>query len=158
MKNFLFIFLFGLSLTNIYSQSNSNNLLASCCLEGGRCTGSAYCSACKNCSGCKHCAKNGGSCGVCSRDSRNTFTSQKNNISSYTSSYSRKLYSKGDDLLINSTALNIREGPSTKYKILEKLTNKSTLLLIENVGSWLKVKVKETETIGYVFYKYVSKK
>tara|TARA_R110002049_G_scaffold993_11_gene7245 strand:+ start:28074 stop:28244 length:171 start_codon:yes stop_codon:yes gene_type:complete len=54
--------------------------------------------------------------------------------------------------------LNLREGPGINYKILEKLTNQSTLILIESFGSWLKVKVKNTETIGYVYYKYVNKK
>lgn len=158
MKTLLFTLFFSFVYINIYSQSNSNKLLASCCIEGGRCTGSAYCSACKNCSGCKHCAKNGGSCGVCSGGSPKTSTSYKSNSNSYSLSYKRKTFSKGDFLIINSSNLNLREGPSTKYKILEKLTNKSTLILIENSGSWLKVKVKETETIGFVYYDYVSKK
>jgi hypothetical protein len=33
------------------------------------CTGSDPCNACKNCKYCKHCAKNGGTCGVCKRNS-----------------------------------------------------------------------------------------
>lgn len=37
-------------------------------LYAGKCTGSKNCTACTNCSSCKHCSKNGGSCGVCSKD------------------------------------------------------------------------------------------
>lgn len=32
------------------------------------CRGSSPCNACKNCRYCKHCSKNGGTCGVCSRN------------------------------------------------------------------------------------------
>ena len=31
------------------------------------CTGAKNCKACKNCKYCKHCAKDGGTCGVCSK-------------------------------------------------------------------------------------------
>jgi len=37
-----------------------------------RCTGSAGCRACSSCSSCGHCAKQGGSCGVCSRRTTET--------------------------------------------------------------------------------------
>lgn len=36
--------------------------------QAGRCTGKADCTACSNCSSCKHCSKDGGSCGMCKKD------------------------------------------------------------------------------------------
>jgi len=33
------------------------------------CTGADPCHACKNCKYCKHCAKDGGTCGVCKKNS-----------------------------------------------------------------------------------------
>ena len=156
------IFLFALlifSFTYSNSQTNSNNLIAACCYEGGRCTGSLYCTACKNCSGCKHCDKNGGSCGVCDGGSRKVYKKYNNNSSSNSStsfSSNTKTYLRGSYLNVKSANLNLREGPGTKYKIIEKLNNKSILTFIESSGSWLKVKVKKTKTIGYVYHKYVS--
>lgn len=46
------------------SQNVSNDAVASCHENGGRCTGSKSCTACKNCTRCKHCNA-GGTCGVC---------------------------------------------------------------------------------------------
>jgi hypothetical protein len=34
---------------------------------GATCTGSDPCNACKNCKYCKHCAKEGGTCGICTK-------------------------------------------------------------------------------------------
>jgi hypothetical protein len=34
------------------------------------CTGADPCHACKNCKYCKHCAKEGGTCGVCKKQSK----------------------------------------------------------------------------------------
>jgi len=158
MKILFFILFLSLGYANCYGQTMKNNVIASCC-EGGRgCTGSAYCTACKNCSGCKHCAKNGGTCGVCRRGSSKSYTTYKKSSNSHRSTSNLRKYLKDDNLTVNSTTLNLREGPGTKYKILEKLNNNSTLLFIENKGTWLKIKVKETGTIGYVFYKYVNRK
>lgn len=158
MKTVLFFILLSLVYINSYGQSDSNNLIASCCIEGRGCNGSAYCTACKNCSGCKHCAKNGGSCGVCSRGSNTSYRSKKSSSNSYTSSPStvKTIYTKGGYLAINTATLNLREGPGTNYKILEKLSTSSTLIYIETSDKWLKVKVKETQTVGYVYYKYVK--
>ncbi len=153
---FLFVFL-NFCFLNSNGQTNSNNLIASCCIDGGRCTGSSYCTACKNCSGCKHCSKNGGSCGVCSGGSRKVYKNYKSSSNSYSSSSSnRKRYLKGDYLTVKSTTLNLREGPGTKYKVIEKLNDQSSLTFIESRGPWLKVKVKKTKTIGYVYFKYVD--
>ncbi len=68
----------------------------------------------------------------------------------------RNIFLKGEYLVIIPTTLNLREGPGTEHKILQKLTDKSQLIYLERAGTWLKVKIKETETIGYVFYKYVK--
>lgn len=155
MKMFFFALLLIIGYSNSYSQSNKTELVTSCCEKGRGCNGSAYCSACKNCTGCKHCAKNGGSCGVCSSG----ITSRKSSngkSKSYKSSINAKAsFKKGDILYVVSNSLNLREGPSTKYKIIEKLTNSSRVKLLEINGSWLKVKVETSETIGYVYAKYL---
>jgi len=39
-------------------------------LKAATCTGDADCRACKNCRYCKHCAKEGGTCGVCARSTK----------------------------------------------------------------------------------------
>lgn len=160
MKTVLSIVLFALGITASFSQSETKNLIASCCTEGGRCTGSTYCSACKNCSGCKHCAKNGGSCGVCATGRRNTTTSNNKSSIYYNSTSTRipstTTYIKGESLFVNTSTLNLREGPGSNFKILEKLTPKSTLIYIKTEGTWFKVEVQKSQTIGYVHSKYVK--
>lgn len=159
MKTLISIVLFALAITASFSQSDTKNLIASCCTEGGRCTGSAYCSACKNCSGCKHCAKNGGSCGVCATGTRSTISSTKKSPSYYSTPTKTSLpknYAKGESLFVNASTLNLREGPGSNFKIIEKLTPKSTLIYIKTEGTWFKVKVIKSQTIGYVHSKYVK--
>lgn len=130
----------------------------------GRCTGSAYCSACSNCSRCAHCSS-GGSCGVCSGTSSNNFystqktykkpktTTSSNNYGSVESS---KVHYEGDSITIYSEAINLREKPNTKSKILEKLSSGDTVIFIEKTGDWSKIKVEETGTIGFVFSKLLN--
>lgn len=156
MKITLLILLLLLNYSDSYRQTSTNSILAEHNETGRKCTGSAYCTACKNCTGCKHCAKEGGSCGVCSGSNHKTYTYPKQNSNSHTVSGSGNIYFKGEYLVIIPTTLNLREGPGTEHKILKELTDKSQLIYLERVGSWLKVKTKETETIGYVFYKYVK--
>jgi hypothetical protein len=51
------------------------SLLAAGGLSGAQaatCYGHEVCRACKNCRYCKHCAKQGGSCGVCRRQTSGT--------------------------------------------------------------------------------------
>ncbi|MGC1633785.1 MAG: hypothetical protein WA749_16875 [Gelidibacter sp.] len=148
MKTVLSMVLFALAISASFSQSDTKNLIASCCTEGGRCKGSTYCSACKNCLGCKHCTKNGGSCGVCATDRKNTNTSNNKSSIYYNSSLTRisvtTTYIKGESLFGNAPTLNLREGPASNFKILEKLTPKSTLIHIETEGSWMKMIVQES--------------
>lgn len=138
-----------------------------------RCTGAAYCKACKNCSSCKYCS-NGGSCGICSggykapRKKRKTITYYKTKKSTKRNIYDGRtnnvlttreqlkeepLYSKV--LLVNKENLSLRSGESiTNYEI-QKLRKGEKLFLLAMHGEWIKVKVKRTETIGFVYYKHV---
>jgi uncharacterized protein YgiM (DUF1202 family) len=134
-----------------YGQSKLDKTIASCCEEGRGCTGSSYCTACKNCTGCRYCAKNGGSCGVCSSGSRYTSSKKK---SSYTSI--KQSNSIGENLSVSTATSNLRKGPSTKFKIIEKLFKNEILEVLEVSGSWLKVKVKKSGSLGYVYAKYVK--
>ena len=130
----------------------------------GRCTGSAYCSACSNCSRCAHCSS-GGSCGVCSSASSNSsYSISKTNKRSKTktSSYyyapveNTKVHYEGKSITIYSETINLRQKPSTKSIILEKLNYGETVVLIEKTGEWSKIKVEETGTVGFVFSKLLN--
>ncbi len=164
MKNIILIG-FILLLSNGMAQTSSEKLIASCCSneDGGRCTGSAYCTACKNCSGCKHC-NSGGSCGVCdsgkspNKNSSNT-NSKRNSSSNVNTTKSksflnRTLY-KGDLLIVSKTTLNLRIGPGTNYEIIAKLKLNDELTYIERSGDWIKVKIKDSDIVGWAFKDYV---
>lgn len=155
MKILLTLILLSFGYSNCYSQTDSKKLIASCCEEGRGCKGSAYCSACKNCTGCKHCAKNGGTCGVCSSSNTKKISANKKSAPYNSSSNIIINYTKGSTFYVASNSLNLREGPSTKYKIIEKLNKSSKVELIDVSGSWLKVKVKDSENIGFVYAKYL---
>ena len=182
---FLFVLFSFVMLGTNSSIAQNNKLIASCCEgEGGRCTGSSYCTACTNCSRCKHC-NSGGSCGVCAGGSRRTTTtkSYKSNStngssSSYSGNSSSNSFSKNNNnrfyssetydlpndvyseyylktLIVNAETLNLRSGPGANYEILEKLTKNQELVFLAMTGDWVKVRVKSTNTIGFVNYKYV---
>lgn len=155
MKTFLFIALFFIGYSSFYGQSNKSDAVVSCCEKGRGCKGSAYCTACKNCTGCKHCAKNGGTCGVCSSGNTKRRTSSRKTKSYKSSTKSKVSYKNGDILYVSSSSLNLREGPSTKFKIIEKLNKYSKVKLLEIEGSWLKVEVLASNSIGYVYAKYL---
>ncbi|PJJ07034.1 SH3 domain-containing protein [Flavobacterium sp. 1] len=130
--------------------------------NGGRCTGSVYCSACSNCSRCAHCS-NGGTCGVCSSSSSNSsYTTPKPKRKTKTSTYyyepvqETKVYYENESITIYSETINLREKPSTKSIILEKLSYGDTVVFIEKTGEWSKIKVEETGTIGFVFSKLLN--
>jgi hypothetical protein len=53
----IILFMFAL----LFSVTAARDLFAATC------TGSDPCHACKNCKYCRHCAKEGGTCGVCTR-------------------------------------------------------------------------------------------
>lgn len=141
MKHILFFLLLIIGYADGFSQSNDEKLIAMCCDERRRCTGSAYCTACKNCSGCKYCAKNGGTCGVC------------NGNKSYRSK--SKTLSKGTYLYVAVPSINLREGPGPKYKIIKKLKKGTKLMYLSRNKSWIRVKAEVSGSTGYVYYKYV---
>ncbi len=148
METLLFTIL--VAFTSYFGFINSNYLFF---IERG-CTGSAYCSACTNCSGCKHCAKQGGSCGVCSSGSKKKTRSKSSTRSTHSipkiHSYSFK------STVYTTTLLNLRSGPGTHYKIIEKLPKNEPLKYLETKDSWVKVKNIESGSIGYVYYKYLK--
>lgn len=152
MKQLLLLWLIIANFGLLKAQNQTNTLVAVCCEDGRGCSGSAYCTACKNCSGCKHCAKNGGTCGVCSSKTRYKSISTSSNISPSKT----RSYTIGSEIFVSSPTLNLREGPSSKYKIIEKLSQNEGLELIEIKGSWLKVRVKNSGTLGYVYSKYIK--
>ena len=65
-------------------------------------------------------------------------------------------FSTNDILYVSIESLNLREGPGTKYKIIEALHKNDELLLLGKYELWLQVQVKNSKTIGYVYYKYVE--
>ena len=130
----------------------------------GRCTGSAYCSACSNCSRCAHCS-NGGTCGVCSGSSSNssyTIPKIKKKVKTTTSTYyyepvqETKVYYENESITIYSETINLREKPSTKSIIIEKISYGDTVIFIEKTGEWSKIKVEGTGSIGFVFSKLLN--
>lgn len=175
MKKFILFLTILSSLGFItYSCVKANETEA---LHDGRCTGSANCTVCSNCSRCAHCSS-GGSCGVCgggspkrsfySATKPKRYTKKENTKSTYTSSgnsstsnnySSTKIYnfSSGETLLyVNTDLLNIRKSPSTESEILEKVERFDELIYLETNGSWYKVEVKESGTVGYVYYSLVK--
>lgn len=165
MKAIIIILTCIIGFIPLIAQKSSENLIASCCNNERGCTGSAYCSACKNCSGCKHCAKNGGSCGVCSSGSTKNYNSSSNSnrrISNSTSNSNlssiQPFYSSGSSLITTSSTLNLRGGPGTGYAIIEKLSKGVELKYMESFSSWIKVEVKNSGNVGYVYAKYVTLK
>ncbi|SEF49991.1 SH3 domain-containing protein [Halpernia humi] len=147
--------------------------------HNGRCTGSAYCSACSNCSRCAHCSA-GGTCGVCAGSSRGRSfysapkkskkTKQKKSTNSYgfyssgnvakskKSNPVKTYYTNGEKMAVVATIseiANIRNAPSIKARIVEKVHKNERLIVIQNLGTWLKIKVEKTGTVGFVFHKNV---
>lgn len=137
---------------NGISQTNDEKLIAMCCDEGRRCTGSAYCRVCKNCSACRYCAKNGGTCGVCNRSK-----SYRSTPKTKTYTYPKISYklSKGKYLYVAVASLNLRSGPRSKYKTIERLKKGSKLAYLDKDGAWIKVKIEASGLTGYVYYKYL---
>lgn len=134
-----------------------------------RCTGSSNCRACKNCKYCKHC-NSGGSCGVCSggRSSYRSTTRSARSTPKVRKVYSTtgsSIYSLPDDpysqyylktLIVTNTYLNMRSGPGTNYRIIQKLKKDQLLTFLAMIGSWVKVRIKGSKTVGYVHMKYIA--
>ena len=151
------------------SKSTTQTLVASCCeKDEAKCTGSASCRACKNCKYCKYCTS-GGTCGVCSNKSESTLTlpkiqSLKTRETYSSSTHSNGIYNLKNDplseyylktLMVNVDQLNLRKGPGTSYESIEKLSRYQELIFLAMTGDWVKVKVKSSQNIGFVHFKYI---
>jgi len=171
------IFAIGLLIFSLFSFSKPENNG-----HNGKCTGSAYCSACSNCSRCGHCSS-GGTCGVCSGNSsgRNFYSSSPDNKSSKSkkhiqnknSPYKRsntelsglkKKTQNNDPVYSNKNVIvffadrdlvNIYKNPGFNFPVIEKLKKGEKLIQLEQGEEWLKVKVVNTGTEGFVYKQYV---
>ena len=56
---------------------------------------------------------------------------------------------------MNTNTLNLRQGPGSKYNIIKTLLLNQELIFLAMTGNWVKVKTKEEETLGFVYYEYV---
>jgi hypothetical protein len=171
MRYLFTVLMFNLVNFLMLGQSVSNEDLVMCSgiavEEVGRCTGKVNCTVCSDCSRCGYC-NSGGSCGVCSGrssssyDSRNFYSSstQKARITTspdglmadepYSIYYLRTLYVVGTD------NLNLRAGPSTKYRIIQKLPRLTKLYFWAMNDGWVKVTVQKSDVVGYVYHTYVA--
>lgn len=155
MKTTLLIIFLTFALS-IQSQTTTNKgLIASCCeTKVGKCTGSASCKVCKNCVRCQHCS-NGGTCGVCADTTIKTFTPSKEKKNTKTKKVENQ-FPVGKTVIVTNPTLNLRKGPGTHHKIIERLSKNDKLFLIEEKEDWVKVLVNDSQKTGWVMYKYVK--
>lgn len=179
----LIILAFGTN--NSFSQEN-NTIASCCEEMAAKCTGSSNCRACTNCSRCKYCNNGGscGVCSIGNRRTNTrTYTpksnSYYNSIPSSNSNSNNRIrtnsttkntnssgvYNLPDDIIseyylktviVSALTLNLRKGPGTTFGILETLNRDQELIFLAMTGEWLKVKVKSTNTIGFVHNKYIT--
>lgn len=176
MKSVIILFLLGLIVTwllpnnNIVGQSLvlQDIVMCSTLMERettGKCTGLASCRVCTDCSRCQYC-NSGGSCGICSNSSpraiyqierysnsvNSTRTTNPDNLMSdqpNSEYYLRTLY------VVDTEFLNLRAGPGSNYKVIERLPKMTKLYFWAIENGWVKVTVQSTEVVGYVYYNYV---
>lgn len=158
------------SLTRLHAQ-NYKDMIVMCSdsesIETGRCTGSSSCRVCTDCSRCGYC-NSGGSCGVCSSGRRSMPRIYNSNSQSYSSVPTSR---NPDDIMadqpyskyylktlfvVGTSSLNLRAGPSTKYRIITSLPRNTKLYFWAMNGNWVKVTVQSTEVVGYVYSDYVA--
>lgn len=160
----LIIMLFTIGFSGNKPKSRiSSNYDCSIIINNGRCTGSAYCSACSNCSRCAHCS-NGGTCGVCRGSSSNNFysapkkrtTKRLNTTNYYKPVQESRIFYANEEIIIYKEKINLRELPSTESKIIERVSYGQTVIFIQEIKDWSKVKVEETGTIGYIYSKLLN--
>ncbi len=171
----LFFLLAFLSISAVLlSQDLSPGAIVMCSnlatAEEATCTGSANCRACKNCKYCKHC-NSGGSCGVCGGGGRTYRSSTPSSRSvttasrAYGSTDGSGVYHLPDDrfseyyaktLIVTNEYLNMRSGPSTDYRIIQRLKEGQRLTFLAMTGSWVKVRTVRENTPGFVHMKYVA--
>jgi len=66
-------------------------------------------------------------------------------------------YRSEDMIAVESQNLNLLEGPSGDYELIEILKRNAQLLVIAIDGDWLQVKVMQSGNYGYVNAKHVYK-
>ncbi|MDD7885053.1 SH3 domain-containing protein [Flavivirga sp. 57AJ16] len=153
------------------------------CTGSSNCSACTNCSRCKYCNSGGSCGVcSGGSRRTYTptyTPKRNTYYSpsspststsnynQNNKIKTYLSNNnlnSTEIYDLPNDinseyylktLMVNTLTLNLRKGPSTSFDILERLSKYQELVLLAMIGDWVKVRVKSTNTTGFVHYKYI---
>lgn len=54
-----------------------------------------------------------------------------------------------------TTVSNLRHSASLKSKIIEQVPDKANLEVLENFGQWVKVKVKKSGSVGFIYYKNI---
>ncbi|MCF2875070.1 MULTISPECIES: hypothetical protein [unclassified Tenacibaculum] len=156
------------------TKKHFSNTPMGCYVEvAGRCTGSVYCRACRNCSRCKYC-NSGGSCGVCGKR-RSTPKRKKTTFRRKSNTNQRNIYDGRNNvnsltienekiseepyymrtLIVQIEGAPLRSGGGWNYYVIQKLKKGEELFLLSMVGEWVKVKVKRTESIGFVHYKQV---
>lgn len=122
--------------------------------KGARCTGSAYCRACSDCSRCAHCNA-GGTCGVCEGTSSGRGTGKGRAGRGYSGTGTGSYNKPGAFVYVNSQTLNLRAGSGTSFVVIEKLAKDQKLMVLEEHGDWLRVRVVSTGSEGYVSKAYV---
>lgn len=58
--------------------------------------------------------------------------------------------------MVTNAYLNMRSGPGTNYGIIRRLEEDQLLTFLAMTGSWVKVRIKGGETVGFVHYQYVA--
>lgn len=89
----------------------------------------------------------------------NKSSASKNKIAT-TSKNPVKFYNGNGEAVIHLTAVsdvtNIRKAPSLNSVVIEKGLKGSQLNYLSKSNDWIKIKVKKTGTVGFVYYKNVK--
>lgn len=81
------------------------------------------------------------------------------------SSGSSSIFSLPDDryfqyylktLIVTNAYLNMPSGPGTNYRIVRRLEEDQLLTFLAMTGSWVKVRIRGGETVGFVHKGYVA--
>lgn len=163
MKTFISIILvcMGTAFTHLWNPDSGT------ITEHSRgCTGDAGCTACTNCSGCGHCARNGGTCGACSRrpsesDSRRPRHNSKKNTSGKSKSSRTTISPKIqiDAININTNnrymaglaVINVYKRPDRSSDIIGKISKNEKLVPLPGNPHWYTVLLKKENKLGYVY-------
>ena len=56
----------------------------------------------------------------------------------------------------NTSALNLRAGPSSTYDIIKRVGEGDRMTFLAMEGNWVKVRLDEGSLVGYVYAQYVA--